>query len=150
MQTLYTAIARCVGGRDGHGESSDGVLKFDLSVPKSMEGAGKPGTTNPEQLFAAAYASAFGSTLRYVANDKKINLNAVDVTAEVSIGQNVSNEYMLEVELKIYIPELKHTDANNLIYAAHLINPYSNAFRNNLNVTLTIVDKPPFQFTKTI
>ena len=113
MQTLYKAIARSLGGRDGHVETSDGLMKFDLSVPKSMEGEGRPGATNPEQFFACAYAAAFGSTIHYVANEKKIKLNKVDVTAEVSIGQNVSNEYLLEVELKIYMPELKNTDANN-------------------------------------
>ena len=35
MQTLYTAHATAVGGRDGHVETADGLLKVDMSMPKS-------------------------------------------------------------------------------------------------------------------
>src|SRR5258705_41383 len=45
-QPLYTAVATATGGRDGHVESSDGIVKLDLSVPREMGGPGKPGTSN--------------------------------------------------------------------------------------------------------
>ncbi len=48
----YTAIATTVGGRNGHVETSDGLLKFDLAVPKGIGGPGHAGATNPEQFFA--------------------------------------------------------------------------------------------------
>ena len=53
-QPLYTAVAKAIGGRDGHVESSDGIVKLDLSVPREMGGPGKPGTSNPEQLLLPA------------------------------------------------------------------------------------------------
>ena len=42
IKPLFTAIATATGGRNGHAESSDGVVAADLSVPKEMGGAGSP------------------------------------------------------------------------------------------------------------
>ena len=53
IKPLFTATATAVGGRNGHSESSDGIVAVDLSVPKEMGGPGKPGTATPEHLFAA-------------------------------------------------------------------------------------------------
>jgi len=62
IKPLYTATASAVGGRNGHTESSDGIVKADLSVPKELGGPGGQGT-NPEQLFAAAWGGCFQSAL---------------------------------------------------------------------------------------
>jgi organic hydroperoxide reductase OsmC/OhrA len=42
MKVLYTAQATANEGRDGHVESSDGFLKFDLTKPKGLGGSEKP------------------------------------------------------------------------------------------------------------
>ena len=42
IKPLYTATATAVGGRNGHTKSSDGIVSFDLSVPKEMGGPGRP------------------------------------------------------------------------------------------------------------
>ena len=34
IKALYTATATATGGRNGHTQSSDGIVKADLSVPK--------------------------------------------------------------------------------------------------------------------
>ena len=66
MQVVYTASATSTGeGRSGHVRSSDGVLDFDLVVPKEMGGPGGP-HTNPEELFAAGYAGCFHNALKRV------------------------------------------------------------------------------------
>ena len=62
---LYTARAHSTGGRNGHTESADHVVSVDLSIPKTMGGPGKPGTTTPEDLFAAGYAACFGSACEF-------------------------------------------------------------------------------------
>ncbi|TIU64971.1 MAG: Ohr family peroxiredoxin, partial [Mesorhizobium sp.] len=62
MSALYTTQARVTGGRAGHAETSDGLLKVDLAMPKELGGQG--GATNPEQLFAAGYAACFESAIR--------------------------------------------------------------------------------------
>ena len=40
MTAVYTAHASATAGRNGHAETDDGVVKVDLSVPKSMGGPG--------------------------------------------------------------------------------------------------------------
>ena len=57
-RVLYTAEAVTEGGRSGHGRTTDGRLEVELAVPEDMGGNGGPGT-NPEQLFAIAYAASF-------------------------------------------------------------------------------------------
>ena len=43
IKPLFTVTATATGGRNGHTESSDGVVSANLSVPKEMGGPGKPG-----------------------------------------------------------------------------------------------------------
>lgn len=45
---LYSAHARVVGARTGHIEGDD--LNVDLTMAKSLGGAGDKGKTNPEEL----------------------------------------------------------------------------------------------------
>lgn len=63
MKTLYKTSATTTGGRQGRVKTDDGLLDFDLTVPKSMGGPGgdKP---NPEQFFAAGYSACYGSALQ--------------------------------------------------------------------------------------
>ena len=86
-QPLYTAVATATGGRDGHVESSDGIVKLDLSVPREMGGPGKPGTSNPEQLFASGYSACFAGAIGFVANQQHKKLGDVQVTAHVTFGK---------------------------------------------------------------
>jgi len=66
MKTIYTAKAFSKGGRNGHSQTQDGKLQFELSTPGAP--SKKTGlTTNPEELFACGYSACFGSALEYVA-----------------------------------------------------------------------------------
>jgi hypothetical protein len=69
MKTLYSARASAHGGRQGHVEFPDGVLKLDLSMPEAMGGSG----TNPEQLFAAGYSGYFENALCAWATEKELS-----------------------------------------------------------------------------
>ena len=86
IKPLFTATATAVGGRNGHSESSDGIVAVDLSVPKEMGGPGKPGTATPEHLFAAGYAACFGGAIDFVAKQHKKDASKAIVTCAVSIG----------------------------------------------------------------
>ena len=65
VNPTYTARVVSTGeGRNGHVHSDDGILDFDLAVPKP----GRPvSLTNPEQLFAAGYSACFHSALLGIA-----------------------------------------------------------------------------------
>jgi organic hydroperoxide reductase OsmC/OhrA len=43
------------------------------------------------------------------------------------------------VTLEIHVGGVDHVKALEMVHAAHVICPYSNATRNNVDVTLTVV-----------
>ncbi len=131
----YIASATTVAGRNGHVESSDGVLKFDLSLPKELGGPGKPGATNPEQFFAAGYSACFGSAVDLVAHMEKVHLTNIAITAEVTIDKNDSG-FFLAVTLKGKLDGVDKAAAQALLEKAHQVCPYSKATRGNIAVTL--------------
>jgi osmotically inducible protein OsmC len=134
----YVASATATGGRNGHVESSDGLLKFDLSVPKEIGGPGRPGTTNPEQFFAAAYAACFGGAVEYLAAQEKLPVGNVTVTANVTIDANAGG-FFLAVHLRAHVPGVDRATAERLVNRAHLeVCPYSKATRNNITVALEV------------
>ena len=144
MAYIYTAVATATGGRDGYVKTSDGVLKAELSVPREMGGPGKPGATNPEQLFASAYAACFAEAIDFVAEQQHTKLSAIEVTAHVAFGKD-DDGFRLGVELQVHLPDLDKAEAEKLVEAAHQVCPYSKATRNNIEIKLAIV---PFYLTE--
>ena len=134
---LYTAEATVRGGRDGHGRSSDGFLDLDIRPPVEMGGQG--GGTNPEQLFAMGYAACFQSAMGVVGRRMKVDTSDSEVTGKVTIGTIEGNAFGLAVELDIHIPGVDDATAQKVVQGAHEVCPYSNATRNNIEVTLQIV-----------
>lgn len=139
MSHLYTASATAVGGRDGHVETSDGLLRLEMSIPKSMGGPGRPQTTNPEQLFAMGYAACFGGAVGFVAKQQKREVGEISVTAEVHIGPD-GDGLGLGVDLAVRIAGVDRETAEALVAAAHRICPYSKATRGNIDVRPRVVD----------
>lgn len=136
-KVLYTAQATATGGREGRAASSDGVLDVQLSTPKELGGAGGPGT-NPEQLFAAGYSACFLGALKFVAGQNKVALPAdTQITGRVGIGA-IPTGFGIEVELTITVPGLPREQVESLVEKAHIVCPYSNATRGNIDVTLVI------------
>ena len=136
---LYTATATARGGREGHIKSSDGVLDFDLRLPKELGGPGGAGS-NPEQLFAAGYAACFEGAVRFVAREKKITLKEVSVTGHVGIGPREPSGFGIAVKLEVSLPGIDRTVAQDLVDVAHRdICPYSHATRGNIDVQISLV-----------
>jgi osmotically inducible protein OsmC len=136
-KVLYTAKAHTTGGREGRATTDDGLLDVTLQPPKEM--GGKGGATNPEQLFAAGYSACFIGALKFVAGQKKIAVPAdTAVDASVAIGP-IPNGFGLAVELAVSLPGMDRAAAQELVEAAHVVCPYSNATRGNIDVTLTVV-----------
>lgn len=138
QQVLYRANAKSTGGREGRAVSSDGVLDVKLTTPKELGGNGAEGT-NPEQLFAAGYSACFIGAMKFVGGRDKIAVPAdTSIDATVGIGP-IETGFGIEVELKISLPGLDRDTAEKLVQAAHIVCPYSNATRGNIDVTLTVV-----------
>ena len=137
-KTLYVAHATATGGRDGLAVSSDEQLSVALATPRELGGAGGAGT-NPEQLFAAGYAACFIGALKFVAAKEKVELPAdTAIAADVGIGP-LPTGFGIEVTLNVSVPGLARELVEALVEKAHVVCPYSNATRGNIDVTLNIV-----------
>lgn len=139
MKILYTTQATATGGREGSAKTADGVLDVVLSTPKEMGGSGGPGT-NPEQLFACGYSACFLGALKFVASKAKIHIPAdATVTGKVSFGPRDDEKgFGIEVELIIHVPGMESGAVKDLVDQAHIVCPYSDATRGNIQVTLTV------------
>ncbi|MBN3853644.1 MULTISPECIES: organic hydroperoxide resistance protein [unclassified Paraburkholderia] len=137
-KALYTAEATATGGRDGRAVVPASKLDLKLDTPRELGGAGGEGT-NPEQLFAAGYSACFIGAMKFVGARDKIAVPAdLSITGRVGIGQ-IPNGFGIEVELRISLPGMDRAAAQELVDKAHIVCPYSNATRGNIDVTLTIV-----------
>jgi osmotically inducible protein OsmC len=137
-KVVYTAHASATGGRDGRAVSSDGVVDVKLSVPKEMGGAGGA-ATNPEQLFASGYSACFLGAVKFVAGKQGVKISDdAKVSAAVGIGP-IPTGFALKVDLSVSLPGVERSVAEKLVADAHIVCPYSNATRNNVEVSLTVV-----------
>jgi Ohr subfamily peroxiredoxin len=135
---LYRGIATSTGdGRaGGRARTNDGLLDLTLAIPKEMGGPG--GATNPEQLFAAGWASCFHSALKAVAAQRRTEISNSAVIAEVGVEKTPEGGFGLSAVLHVELSGLDQETAEELVDAAHAICPYSNATRGNLPVTLDV------------
>jgi osmotically inducible protein OsmC len=136
---LYQARAKATGGRDdGRAVSSDGALNVQLTRPRELGGPGGAGT-NPEQLFAAGYSACFLSAMKFVARRDKIAIPA-DASVESTVGIGaIPSGFGIEAELHVSLPGLPRDEAEALVEKAHVVCPYSNATRGNIDVRLIVL-----------
>jgi lipoyl-dependent peroxiredoxin len=137
MTSLYTASVAATGdGRNGHVQSTDGILDLDVRLPQELGGAG--GAANPELLFAAGYAACFHSALRLAASQAKADVTDSEVVADVSLGATETGGFQLAVRLEVSVPNLDEPAARALVEQAHQLCPYSNATRGNIDVAIDL------------
>ena len=139
-KTLYTAHAAAKGGRNGHSQTLDGKLSFELALPGSSTQKSGP-VTNPEEIFACGYAACFGSALEYAAGLQKISVGGAEVRTDVSLNQSESG-FSISATLNVSIPGLDQATTAKLVEAAHQVCPYSKATRGNIDVSLLVNDQP--------
>lgn len=135
---LYSAEVLVTGGREnGNAQSSDQQLNLKLGTPKALGGTGVDGT-NPEQLFGAGYAACFIGAMNVVAQKMKLTLpEDLSVQAKVHLG-SVAQGFGIGAELNVHLPNMPQATAEQLVQSAHQVCPYSNATRNNIDVTLAV------------
>ena len=137
-KVVYQGKAKSVGGRDGKSATSDGSIEVKLTVPKEMGGPGGSGT-NPEQLFAMGYSACFLGAMKFVAMQQKIKLpEETSIDATVGIGP-IPTGFGIQVEMNISVPGMDKAQVQGIVEKAHIVCPYSNATRGNIDVALNVV-----------
>jgi osmotically inducible protein OsmC len=135
---LYTSTATTYGGLEGKVQSSDGVINLATAIPGSQRNEELDQVTNPEQLFAAAYATCFDSALQIVANKENVNIDS-QVTAKVNLLENETEEgFRLAINLQVKGDNIEKSQLEDLVDKANQIWPYSEAKRGNMDFTLEI------------
>jgi Ohr subfamily peroxiredoxin len=130
-KVIYTTHATVTGGREhGHGVTDDGELDVQLRPP--TDGGG----TNPEQLFAVGYAACFEGALGAVGRRERLELGEVSIDSSVSLITTEERGFSISATLDVTVPAVDEETAGKLVRAAHLVCPYSNATRGNIEVTL--------------
>ena len=136
MSALYKTKVLATGGRAGRVRSEDGLLDIRLTLPAAMGGTGD--ATNPEQLFAAGYAACFENAVIHVARrfGHQVRDEDVEVVAEVGISARPEGGFMLSASLDVVIANLEQMVADQVVQAAHVACPYSNAVKGNIAVAI--------------
>lgn len=139
IDVKYKTSATAIGGRDGRTRTEDGKIDMQLAVPKELVGPGGEGT-NPEQLFAAGYAACFLGAVKVAGQQLKARIPSdAAVTAVVGIGPRSEGGFGMTAELGIRLPGVDPTQAQQIVELAHQICPYSNATRNNVDVSVNVL-----------
>ncbi len=134
-EVLYTATATTIGGLEGRVQSDDHVIDFETSLPGSPKSEDSE-ATNPEQLFAAAYATCFDSALQIVADKEQIEFQS-EVTANVSLLED-GEGYKLAVNLQIKGDNIETSRLQELVQKANEIWPYSESKKATMEFTLEV------------
>lgn len=144
MKPLYTAVVTVTPGQEGHARmsgharSSDGLLNLNLAFPNELGGSGQG--TNPEQLFAAGYATCFHGALALVSRKAGVDASKATVTCAVTIGRDPTDGgYMLAAKLTVEIPGESREKTQQVVAQAHQMCPYSKAINGNVDVEVTVV-----------
>ena len=138
MAPLYSTKVTAKGGRHGSIRSDDGFLDLSLALPKALGGSG--GATNPEQLFAAGYSACFENALLRVSREARHHFtdDQVEVTAEIGISHNGQGNFVLSAALAVTLVGVDQATGEDFVHRAHLVCPYSNAIRGNVDVATTV------------
>jgi Ohr subfamily peroxiredoxin len=139
MKILYTAHGSATGGREGQAATDTGNVKLVLNTPKELGGGGGDGT-NPEQLFSMGYSACFLGALKFVAGKEKVKIpEDARVSADVGIGPRDDGQgFGIAVKLTISVPGVDKAVVEDLVQKAHIVCPYSDATRGNIDVDLKV------------
>ncbi|SOC08520.1 Ohr subfamily peroxiredoxin [Ureibacillus xyleni] len=137
-EILYSTTATTYGGLEGKVQSSDGVINMATAIPGSNRDEELDQVTNPEQLFAAAYATCFDSALQIVANKEGIDFES-QVTANVTLLEDEPDQgYRLAIELQVKGSNIDKSKLEELVNKANQIWPYAEEKRRNMEFTLEV------------
>lgn len=133
MKKLYETAMINHGGREGEVEAPNGSMHMKITAP-GLHAEG----TNPEQLFAAGYASCFNGALQHVLKEGGITAEST-VKARVSLYSTDDGAFQIGVVMEVHIDGLDEATAKEYLEKAHDFCPYSKATRGNIEVELELV-----------
>jgi Ohr subfamily peroxiredoxin len=138
MQTMYESEVTAKGGVHGHVSAKGGALDLDVFAPTGVRDDENK-KTNPEQLFAASYASCLDATIHHLAEAKALDMQDAEVRARVKALQVDKGDLRFALELDVSIPKADRDQAEKLLKEAYANCPLSKATDGKLDVKLNLV-----------
>ncbi len=131
FEPICSTVVTVSGGEAEHGRASgvarsdDGNLNVQLRLPTALGGNGRG--TNPEQLFAAAYAACFHGALNLLAAKRKIPVHDASVQMSVAFGRDpVDGLFMLTADVRIHFARSSRKAwPRNLVRSTERFCPYA-------------------------
>ena len=140
---IYSTKVTVSGGEVEHARASgvarsdDGNLDVQLRLPIEMGGEG--GGTNPEQLFAAAYAACFHGALNLLASRRGIDAKGSSVEVSVAFGRDpMDGLFALTTEVRIHLPGIEKKVAEELVRNTERFCPYAKMARNGITSAVAL------------
>ncbi|SAK43837.1 OsmC family protein [Caballeronia glebae] len=137
MQPLYSTTVAVTGGDARHGRASgvarsdDGNLALNLRMPQALGGPG--GGTNPEQLFAAAYAACFHGAMVLLATRAGIVVEAASVSVTVEFGRDpMDGLFVLSADTRVHMPGVERSVSEELVRNTERFCPYTKMARQGI------------------
>jgi osmotically inducible protein OsmC len=137
FQPIYETKVTVTGGEAAHARASgvarsdDGELDIALRLPHEL--GGKGGGTNPEQLFAAAYAACFHGALILLATRSGVPLSDARVEVSVVFGRDpMDGLFMLTADVAVYLPGVEKSLAEQLVRSTERYCPYAKMARGGI------------------
>lgn len=143
FRPIYSTKVTAHGGEAEHGRASgivrsdDGSLDLALRLPPELGGEG--GGTNPEQLFAAAFAACFHGALNLLAGRSGIAIRGSSVQVSVALGRDpVDGLFALSADVRIALPGIEKSLAEELVRSTERFCPYAKMARNGFTSIVTL------------
>lgn len=134
MAVKYETSATNTGGRKGRVVTDDKAIDTAI-LPPDQKGDG----TNPEQLFAAGYASCFNGAFDLMIKKGGVRDAEPEVTLTVRLVDDENAESpKLEVDIHAKVKNMSQDDADQYLEQAHNFCPYSKAVSGNVDVSLNV------------
>ncbi len=108
MKKAYETAMINHGGRNGEVESPNGSMHMKITPP-GIHAEG----TNPEQLFAAGYASCFNGAVQHMIKEAGMTAEST-VKARVSLYNLDDGGYQIGVVLEVHIDGISEEEAQKL------------------------------------
>ncbi|MFM9414489.1 OsmC family protein [Peptococcus simiae] len=127
MSVHYETQFTNVGGRVGESVAIDNTFKLEQP---NEDGKMNPGSTNPEQLFAAALASCYnGAFLYHMEEAGKESEVKFIVTVYLEDDPNYEGTMRVRCECKVNAPQLTKEEIKDFLEKAQTTSPYTKMFK---------------------
>lgn len=133
MKEMLKRKATAINGRDGVINDTESGITYNLRKPVEMGGTAKPGT-DPEELFAAGYASCLASSIEYLLASQHIAFDEVRVEATNHLTMVPNKGFQFQLTVKTRITGVSKEVEQEYVEKGQAFCPFSRSIKGNVTV----------------